>query len=463
MWAAKSREKAHSMHGLGALAASGWVVLAVASHYLERPIFVYLYVMAGEWLFFLAAWRLSARIESGRLLAPIAVWSVVFLAFGFVARPVMEDDYFRYLWDGRQLATAGNPYAAPPATSFERADVPERFQQILDQINYPHVPTIYAPVCQFAFALSYGIAPGQLWPWKLMLVLVELALLGTVVVIARRVTNPPGGAETPEARRVIQAALVVGWCPLAVFETGFNAHPDVLGIALLSAAWRCRLRDRELACGLCCGLAAASKIFALPIVPFLLWRSRKGWMGFAAALACAYAPFWLQGSAADFAGLVALASEWEFNSSIYALARVTLGASAAKVGCAALFAAAWLWLWRRNTKRGVSGLNQSISPPGLEVFGAFFLVSATVNSWYLLWLVPFVAVRPALTAFGAMALVSLSYATGLNLGDAGLDNFQHPAWVRWVEYGGVALLGAAEWWRRRSKKAGQAGEAALSR
>jgi len=72
-------------------------------------------------------------------------------------------------WDGRQFATTGNPYASAPATFFKDAEVPERFSSILDQINYPHVPTIYGPVCQVGFLVSYWIAPGRLWPWKLLL------------------------------------------------------------------------------------------------------------------------------------------------------------------------------------------------------------------------------------------------------------------------------------------------------
>ena len=43
----------------------------------------------------------------------------------------------------------------------------------------------------------------------------------------------------------------------------------------------------------------------------------------------------------------------------------------------------------------------------------------------------------------ALALVSLSYITGLNLGEPGLDTFAHPVWVRLVEYGGIALAAMA--------------------
>ena len=447
-----SRRQHLGVHGWGALALAGWVVLTAASHHSERLLPVFLGTMTWQWFVFLAVWRRVAKSESNQLLRPILAWAAAFLVCGLFARLVLEDDHFRFLWDGWQFATTGNPYAAAPSAFFGRADLPERFQPILDQINYPHVPTIYAPVCQFAFALSYGMAPGQLWPWKLMLFFIELALLSVVIAIARGTSGQPDETDPAWPRRVVHAALIAGWCPLTVFETGFNAHPDALGILWISAAWLLRLRGLEMACGICCGLAGASKIFALLLVPFLLGRSRKGWVGFAAAFACAYAPFWLQGSAADLAGLSTLASEWEFNSSLYALVRLSLGAPMAKLICAALFFTAWLLLFRRAMTQGKSRLFQSTSLPGLEIFGTLFLVSATVNPWYLLWLAPFAAVRPSATTIAALALVGLSYITGLNLGEAGLGNFEHPGWVRLIEYGGVALVCAVEWWRLRAKK-----------
>jgi hypothetical protein len=240
----------------------------------------------------------------------------------------------------------------------------------------------------------------------------------------------------------------MAWCPLLVFETGFNAHPDVLGIALLTVALLLRMREQNLACGIVCALAVAAKIFALPLVPFILWRARKAWLVFGVTLAGLYAPFWIQGSAADLAGLMTFANEWEFNSSAYALFRWSFGASIAKIVCGLLFCAVWLLLFRR-WKAGIkSGRFGPAIPPGAEVYGALFLFSATVNSWYLLWLVPFVALRPSVMGIAAMALISLSYVTGLNLGEPGLDNFAHPDWVRIVEYGGIALAGGADAWLR---------------
>ena len=78
----------------------------------------------------------------------------------------------------------------------------------------------------------------------------------------------------------------------------------------------------------------------------------------------------------------------------------------------------------------------------------FFLLAPVVNPWYLLWLLPFVALRPTAAGVTALAVVSLSYACGLNLGIDSLGAYGHPGWVRPVEIGAVAA--ALLWdWRRR--------------
>lgn len=438
-----------ALHVLGALSLAGWGLLVLVSRGSDSPLLAYLGLTAWAWLWFVLAWWVCRRDPGGgRLLGPLLLWSLAFRLAGFFAVPVMEDDYFRFLWDGRQFALTGNPYAMAPAAYFAEGDLPDRFREILDQINYPHVPTIYGPICQAGFALSYWMAPGQLWPWKLMVIGADLLALALVHRLATngRVDPWEGGSLAASASL---ALLVFGWCPLAIFETSFNAHPDILGVALLLAALACWRTRAVTACAVFCGLAVAAKVFALFLVPFLLGRRARAWAWFAVALGLAYAPFWLQGSLADWTGLKAFAEDWEFNSSLFALFRTWFGPFPAKGIGASLFALLWLGLlarWLANAR----DLHPATIPPGTALFGGFLLLSATVNPWYLLWLLPFLAFKPGAAGLVALAAVSLSYITGLNLGDTALTNFEHPSWVRPVEYGIVALAGMIDWWRARS-------------
>jgi hypothetical protein len=418
------RSRIGAVHLAGGLALLAWAWLAWRSHApAAGDVWRLLGVQAVGWAALLLAWRAG---PPGR--AAVFAWAAVFRLAGVLAAPVLEDDHFRFLWDGRQFALTGNPYAAPPAAFFPDAALPDEWAAILDGINHPHVPTIYGPVTQLGFLLAHVVAPGALWPWKLLLLAAEAALL--------RLVWQRGGDR---------AALLAAWCPPAVFETAFNAHPDVLAVTLLVAALAAG-RDGRGAPALL-ALAAAAKVFALLLVPFVLARREaRAWAAWAAVLAAAYAPFWLQGSAADLAGLRVMAAEWEFNSALHGLAAWRAGPEAARGLCAAAFLAAWALLLRRWRRAGAAGW-----PRGDLVFGAFLLTSPVINPWYLLWLLPFVAVRPGAAGLAALAVVPLSYLTGLNLGRADLGSFGHPAWLRPVEFGLIAL--ALAWDVRRARRA----------
>jgi hypothetical protein len=414
------------LHLAGAVAALAWAVLAWRAAAGGALLAWALGAIAIGWLALAAAWR-AGEAPRGRA---IIVWAVAFRVAGFLAAPVLEDDHWRFLWDGHRFAAIGNPYAEPPQASFADATIAPEFRAVLDRINHPEVPSVYGPVNQWAFRAAHVIAPAQLWPWKLMLLLAEA---GIVALLWRQLSA--------------RGRLLLAWCPLAVFETGFNAHPDALALALLVAAWRLGAGGRAVTAGAVLGAAVAAKIFALLLAPFVLWRlGWRAWATAVAVIAIFYAPFWLRGCAADFAGLRAMAGEWEFNSSLHALVAAATSPAVARAVCALAFGAAWLASFLRWRKSPVN-----VPPPGALIYGAFLLLSATANPWYALWLWPFVALRPSATGIAALAAVSLAYVTGLNLGDPALGNFEHPAWLRPLEFGAIAAAALWDWRKQKTR------------
>ncbi len=365
---------------------------------------------------------------------PENIGAILGFALGFrilalLATPVMEDDHYRFLWDGYRFATSGNPYVEAPQARFNDESVPVAFHRILDQINHPDVPTIYGPLTQWVFRATYHVAPAQLWPWKLILLGAELAIWAMLWPVLNA-----------------RGRVLLTWCPLVVFESGFNAHPDMLAVALLVATWRLGRTLRPGAAAVVAGLAIAAKVFAVMLVPFLLCRfGWRAWLITAATAAGLYLPFWLQGGSADFAGLRAMAGEWEFNSSVHAIMSAITSPETARMLCAAAFVALWLALWLRWNRRGLT----YELPPGDLVYGGFLLLSATANPWYCLWLWPFVAARPTVTGLCALAAVSLTYVTGANLGDTTLGSFAHPAWLRPLEFGLIGLCALRDWRKQK--------------
>ena len=86
------------------------------------------------------------------------------------------------------------------------------------------------------------------------------------------------------------------------------------------------------------------------------------------------------------------------------------------------------------------------------------MASPVINPWYLLWLLPFAAIAPSVSAWTASVAVFLAYVTGLNLNDGDLQPYQQPAWVRPLEFGLILLALAYDLFRRRSTGPGGRGK-----
>jgi hypothetical protein len=395
----------------------------------------YFALLGAAWLALALAWWTGTRSATTVPVLHVVTWAVAFRCIAFVSPPLLEDDFYRYLWDGRQTAVHRNPYDTTPQDHFNEVDLPPEFDAILGGINYPHLPTIYGPGLQAAFLLSYWIAPGALWPLKLMLIASDLTLAWLLWRMAGRRT-----------------LLLYLWCPLSVQETSFTAHPEILGVlwAWMGIwAWR---RRKDQATGVFLGLCAATKVTGVLVAPFLLRRcSARAWMLCALTFAAAYLPFWVQGSWGDLPSLVTFAREWEFNSGGFALLKSLLGPALAPAAALALVAAFLVALaWRQPAGNEL--------PRGDWIFGWFFAWTAVVQPWYLLWLLPWVALRPSAAGWTALAAVSLSYATHLHLGHDGADLYGHPGWVRILEYGLVALALATDAVRTVKQRAGPTGK-----
>jgi len=350
----------------------------------------------------------------------IIAFALFFRIAGYYGAPIYEDDYFRYMWDGYRFATAGTPYGPPPEVFFGDTMLPNRFQQILSGINHPDIPTVYAPTFQYLFLFAYWIAPGELWPLKLIFIVIDGVILLLLSCLAQ-----------------VRYLLLYAWNPLVLKEIAFTVHPDGLlgGITLI--AWVLLTHGHRLKSGLSLALAAGTKVAVWPILPFLLIRCGPcGIFGFLLGISALYVPFLLHGNS-DFLGLFTFATEFEFNSSIFALINLVFPADFARLLLGTIYLVVVSAYFFHYVKSNTS------FPPRFDlILGGLLLISPVMNPWYLLWLLPWACITPSLTAWIASAAVLLSYATGLNLDEPKLSPYGHPDWVRPIEFGiiGLALV-----------------------
>ncbi|HJZ86001.1 MAG TPA: hypothetical protein VKN99_12565, partial [Polyangia bacterium] len=393
---------------------------------------------AGPWLGALAALRRQPdRPKSRALVALLALAArVPFLLHA----PVGSDDWYRYLWDGRVARAGINPYRyAPAAAALSHL----RDAVLWPHINHPTIPTIYPPLAQVAFL----VAPS-LWVWKALVLAADAAIALVLAAWLRR-----SGADP-------RRALVWAWCPLVIAELALDGHVDGLAIALLVAALALGAA-RPLSAGLLLGASFAAKLLAgalLPAVaqsaggsqavrasvPPVVRAARPGrarvYLGFAAATAVSLLPYANVGPKM-LAGLEVYGRKWVAAPGAYALIyqatcrAVTIGRDPsarilhaprlgplitgdpgradvfpdelANVLARALVALVVLSLLGLAIRRHLAPTDA-----GLLVLGAFLLLTPALLPWYVLWVVPLLAFRPALPLLALVALAPLLHVPG---------------------------------------------------
>jgi hypothetical protein len=297
-------------------------------------------------------------------------------------RPAISDDMYRYVWDGRVQAQGTSPYRYPP-------DAPElehlRDGEIWPSINRPSAVTIYPPGAEAAFALLWRIVPDNV-PWfQAVMAAGGLAAGGLLLGLLR-------------ALNLSQARVVIYlWSPLLAFETAHAAHVDGLVLPLLVGAWWARVRERDGLVGLLLGAAAAVKLYPALLLP-ALWRpdDRQGrWrlpLGFVAGAACFYLPYvWWSG--VEVLGYLPRYFGERFNMGLAGLLiplferlgiDPDLGTLILTLGALAIVALAMVL---RPARSGGEAVRRCV-----WLIGAFTLLTQNLFSWYLLWLLPLVAV-----------------------------------------------------------------------
>ncbi len=368
--------------------------------------------------------------SSQPILAVVFGWAIVFRLIGFIGTPLFEDDFYRYLWDGYQFMSHGNPYLKAPEEFFNDPTVSSEFHTILGNINYPEVPTVYGPGLQFLFGLSYWIKPAELWPLKMILIGFDLLL---IYLLARIGT--------------VKNVLLYAWNPLVIKEIAFTAHIDGLIPLVLIAAWLCKKQGRIYWMAGLLGFAVTVKIPAILLAPFLLWRA--GWkpvVCFVATILACYFPFIGKGGS-DFYVLFRFAQDWQFNSAFYGLLEQVVSGTLSR-HLLAMAIISWVtWLWYKHQQ-----FNPTALPRGDLIFAGLILASPAINPWYWLWVLPFCVIYPSRWVWVATFALLLSYITGLNLESETLQAYQQPPWVSWVEFGIIASAVYLEYRPRKLPK-----------
>jgi len=410
----------------------------------ERPILLLagLEILAGlVWL--VAVWPPSTWRPSGRGLWFMIAVGILLRGLMLFSTPILEDDYWRYLWDGAVTAQGHSPYAHSPQEFLmveESTRLPPDLQSLADEdhgvlshINHPSLRTIYPPLSQAAFALAWWISPWSLIAWRLVLLVFDAATLVLLLLLLRHLALPP------------LWAAIYWWCPLLILQSVNGAHMDVLALPFVLGALLLSLRKKPIWGIVLLSLAVGVKGWPLILLPFLFRPLLSSPRRFIAALALSSGILLLlawptvQGMMGAGSGMAAYAEQWEMNDALFmalmAGIRWILGgvgaadlAPVAARGAALLLLAGWVgWLAWPPVRSA-----QDLARRMLLAVAGLFLLSPTQFPWYALWMLPLLALQPRLSLMGLMVLLPLYYLRFY------LDARDQVVWfdkgIVWLEY-----------------------------
>ena len=377
-------------------------------------------LLAGA-LYLIALYSLKHTREHRATLWLVLAAAVLFRALLAPLVPTLSTDLNRYRWDGLVQQAGFNPYSMSP-------DDP-RLQSLREQLG-PHAwagmpgqetPTIYPPLTEQVFRLTWQWLPGPL-AFKLPFLLADLLI---VLMLAGWVRSSGGKAYQ---------VAVYAWNPLVVIEFAGSGHNDALALAGVVAAVVIIRRSPIVSTWLVAA-AALAKAFPMLLLPLWVrragWPRARGWLAALGALALAALLAWSYRSAwPEYINVLNYyESRWQNNNaSLYTLivwftesSAVAAGVGVGVVGGLALWAAA---------------RNLDPARAAYLLIGAILLLTPNGFSWYFTWIVPVLCFLPGRRTTPAWLLLTvlqfLSYNVLIDFQATGRWSFD-PV-MQWLTY-----------------------------
>ena len=413
--------------GLVLVACGALISLCVGAWAIGPPPATRIAVHMGLWgtafAAYLAALAAAPGMSRKGLLVALGAalaWRIALVA----GPPLLSDDIYRYVWEGRIQNHGGNPYDWEDRPTVERWG--HLRDEVWEEINHRRMPAIYPPFFQLAVR-GVTAVNDTVTGMKVFILGCELATLGLLALLLRRRGL---GAER---------LLILAWSPLALVEIAGSGHNDAFGIFWLVAALLALEMDRPLLSALAACMGFMAKL--LPGVVAAAWARRyRPWHVLAAAVVVALLVWpYADAGLAGFHSLSRFARYWRFNETLFALLDWLLGShtAAVRAGAGLTLGVALVLAWRRTEP----------SAAALAVVAVSFLLSPNVLPWYALWFLPLLVVRdePAALLFtgtaGLAYLVYPDYQSG--------ERWQVGWGIRALEYLPCAAVALLAGWRRR--------------
>lgn len=428
---------------------------------LDRPILpvIVLLILAGL-VYLFAAIRIHRLPNNPRFLAALILTGLAMRLIFLFSTPILEDDYYRYLWEGGMVANGYSPYTLPPG-AIDLANAPSDLVKlriesgdVAGRINHDSLSSVYPPVTLGAFTLSHTLAPWSLTGWRILLLLTDTAAFAVLLLILRKLERP------------LAQSVIYWWNPVLIKETINSAHMDVLVVLFITLALLTLLHHKLIPSGIALALAVATKLWPIILAPFFLRHTRalrperiRALAVSAVALLILMLPLILALPLSQSSGFTAYSERWEMNDALFMGIHKAAGwtglqpENAARLArlTAVLLLLLWIFLLQhRPNLRVTDFLNHLVLATGL-----LFMLSPTQFPWYFIWIIPLLTLSPRMSFLAITVFLPLYYLKFYFDARDNIDLFHNV--IVWIEFTPVIGLFLYEVIRFRLKPAEYAG------
>jgi hypothetical protein len=381
------------------------------------------------------------------------VWFVLaiglfFRLLAFFSEPVLEDDYYRYMWEGGLLANGYNPSAIAPVDALnaqpgsQLSSLAEQSGPVVHRVSHKGLRSNYPPIAQLAFAVSYFIAPWNLLAWKLVSLLGDLAVMALLTLLLR------------DAGRPVLWSTLYWWNPLIVKELANSGHMDGIVVAFTLAALLMSARGRHGIALVALSLAIGTKLWPVLLTPLLLrpLRTKPGHAMLGLGFIGVTTVLWLLpgylGGPGETSFYLAYAQRWSTNSALFPFIERAVTWMLEPAGWQA-----WAWAASRGlllsvlcgiavwqSLRPVDGTRDLVTRACIVV-GALVLLSPAQFPWYMIWVLPLAAFCPMWSLLTVTATTPLYYLSFFFFAQGAYHVFTNwVVWVIWLPVWGLITL-----------------------
>ena len=331
-------------------------------------------------------------------------WIAWIIFTGLIARlilipssPILEDDFYRYLWDGAVTANEYNPYVFSPKDVIEKnPEVPQKILKladesgnVIDKINHPKIKTLYPALSQIVFALSYYLFPWSVTGWKLIMLIGDIFLLFFIFRILRELKLP------------YSFAAIYWLNPIVLHEFFNTGHYDLFALLFTAISIYYFLRNEYLTSSVTLALAVGFKLWPILLLSIFLRKLFNNKLKLAANLAVfglflliIFIPV-LRAGVDENQGFMRYAANWINNAAFYTLLKdsITLFTDTFKIyyvcsDCVARWIVAGIiFLTMLLLIRKPANDNSDLMNKLVIIVAVSFLVSPTQFPWYVTWMI----------------------------------------------------------------------------